>query len=56
MPPFLENLKAKIFQIWNDSSVSQRIMVGGLAATMVLIFSCSCTGSADRITPCCTTV
>ncbi len=38
MPPFLENLKVKVLQIWSDSSVSQRIMVGGLAATMVLIF------------------
>ena len=38
MPPFLENLKAKVLQIWSDSSVSQRIMVGGLAATLILVF------------------
>ncbi|SDB12267.1 flagellar M-ring protein FliF [Desulfonatronum thiosulfatophilum] len=38
MPPFLENLKAKALLIWNDSSVSQRIMVGGLAFSMVLVF------------------
>lgn len=38
MPPFLEDLKAKILQIWSDSSASQRIMVGGLAATLILIF------------------
>ncbi|WP_045219206.1 flagellar basal-body MS-ring/collar protein FliF [Desulfonatronum thioautotrophicum] len=38
MPPFLENMKAKVLQIWSDSSVPQRIMVGGLAAAMVLIF------------------
>lgn len=38
MPPFLENLKAKVLHIWNDSSVSQRIMVGGLAISVVLIF------------------
>ena len=38
MPPFLENLKAKTLQLWNDSSASQRIMVGGLGATVVLIF------------------
>jgi len=38
MPPFLQNLKAKIQHIWSDSTVAQRILVGGLALSMVLVF------------------
>jgi flagellar M-ring protein FliF len=38
MPPFLENLKAKFLHLWNNTTVPQRIMVGGVALSVLLVF------------------
>lgn len=38
MPPFLDNMKAKTLHVWNNTTVPQRIMVGGVTLSVLLIF------------------
>lgn len=38
MPPFLDNLKAKALHLWNNTTVPQRMMVSGVALSVLLIF------------------
>jgi len=38
MSSFLNNLQAKILHLWNNTTVPQRIMVGGIIASALLIF------------------
>lgn len=38
MPSFLENLKAKLVHLWTDSTAPQRILVGGVAMSVLLVF------------------
>lgn len=38
MPPFLKNFMNKVTGFWTNSSVSQKILMGGLAASVVLTF------------------
>ncbi len=38
MPPFLNNFTEKVSGFWHNSSVSQRILMGGLAGSAILTF------------------
>jgi len=38
MSPFLANLRAKSLYLWNNTTVPQRIMVGGITVSVLLIF------------------
>lgn len=38
MSPFLGNLQAKVLHLWNNTTVPQRIMVGGVTVSALLIF------------------
>lgn len=38
MPPFLESLRARMAGFWSDSSMAQRVMLGGLLTSVVAIF------------------
>ncbi|EMG37758.1 flagellar basal-body MS-ring/collar protein FliF [Desulfocurvibacter africanus] len=38
MPPFLQDSLNKLTAFWSDRSMAQRVMIGGLAASLVVIF------------------
>lgn len=38
MPPFLNNITDKIRGFWENSSISQKILLGGLSASVILTF------------------
>lgn len=38
MPPFLQNTLAKATDFWTNKSLAQRILLGGLLASLILTF------------------
>jgi len=39
MPPFVNEYWTKLQGLWTDRTVSQRILIGGLAAAVVISFA-----------------